>query len=257
MVKIAIIQYSTWNHTSTLAKEIQRGVLEADPSATADIYQIAETLPQEVLTKMYAAPKDSTIPVATPETLTQYDAFLFGIPTRFGTLPAQWVEFWGQTGGLWASGALHGKPAGIFVSTGSPNGGQETTVRNSLSILAHHGLIYVPLGYKNTFAELSNLDELHGGSPWGAGALSGSDGSRQPSELELKVVYTQGASFVKTVAKFGSKAPAAKSQVEAAPAAAAATTTETKKTNAPVTETKKAASPAIKEEDSSKCCIVM
>ncbi|KAF5099246.1 hypothetical protein D0Z03_001063 [Geotrichum reessii] len=196
--KIAIIYYSTWGHIRQLAVEAQKGIEAAGGSA--DIYQIPETLSEEVLGKMYAAPKAAD-PIATPETLTQYDAFLFGIPTRFGNYPAQWKSFWDATGGLWASGALYGKYAGIFVSTGSLGGGQEVTVLNALSVLTHHGIIYVPLGYKNTFAQLTNLEEVHGGSPWGAGTLASGDGSRQPSALEKEVANIQGKAFYETIAK--------------------------------------------------------
>lgn len=140
-----------------------------------DLFQIAETLPDEVLTKMHAPPKDSSIPVATPKVLEQYDAFLFGIPTRYGSFPAQWKAFWDSTGGQWQSAAYWGKYAGLFVSTGTMGGGQETTAINAMSTLAHHGFIYVPLGYKTTFAILSDLNEVRGGSPWGAGTFSVSD----------------------------------------------------------------------------------
>lgn len=133
--------------------------------------RVSETLPEEVLGKMHAPPK-SSYPVATPETLTRYDAFLFGIPTRYGNFPAQWKAFWDQTGGLWFHGSLIGKYAGVFVSTGSAGGGQEVTVTNSLSTLAHHGIIFVPLGYGPAFSTLSNLSEVRGGSPWGAGTFT-------------------------------------------------------------------------------------
>lgn len=126
---------------------------------------------------MHAPPKNSSIPIATPEALTKYDAFLFGIPTRYGNFPGQWKAFWDATGALWASGALYGKYAGVFVSTGTPGGGQESTVLASISTLTHHGIIFVPLGYKNTFAQLANLSEVRGGSPWGAGTFAVSDGA--------------------------------------------------------------------------------
>lgn len=196
--KIAIIYYSTWGHIRQLAVETQKGIEAAGGSA--DIYQIPETLSEEILGNMHAAPKAAD-PIATPQTLTQYDAFLFGIPTRFGNFPAQWKSFWDATGGLWASGALYGKYAGIFVSTGTLGGGQEVTVLNSLSVLTHHGIIYVPLGYKHTFPQLTNLEEVHGGSPWGAGTLASGDGSRQPSALEKEIANIQGKTFYETVAK--------------------------------------------------------
>jgi hypothetical protein len=124
---------------------------------------------------MHAPPKPTDIPVADAKTLEQYDAFLFGIPTRYGNFPAQWKAFWDSTGGQWAAGAFWGKYAGIFVSTGTPGGGQETTVITSLSTLTHHGIIYVPLGYKTAFPILANVNEVRGGSPWGAGTYAVSD----------------------------------------------------------------------------------
>lgn len=123
------------------------------------------------MTKMHA-PAKPDVPVITPDILATYDAFLIGIPTRYGNFPAQWKTFWDATGKLWATGALWGKYAGVFVSTAGPGGGQETTAISSMSTFAHHGIIYVPLGYKPAFAQISNLTEVHGGSPWGAGTYA-------------------------------------------------------------------------------------
>lgn len=120
---------------------------------------------------MHAPPKPD-YPVIAPNDLTNYDAFILGIPTRYGNFPAQWKAFWDATGQLWATGALHGKYASVFVSTGTPGGGQETTVLQSVGTLAHHGINFVPLGYKHTMPLLANLTEAHGGSPWGAGAFA-------------------------------------------------------------------------------------
>jgi hypothetical protein len=120
---------------------------------------------------MHAPPK-SNIPVADAATLEKYDAFLFGVPTRYGNFPAQWKAFWDTTGGQWASGAYWGKYAGVFVSTATLGGGQESTVIAAMSTLAHHGLIYVPLGYKTAFSVLANLSEVRGGSAWGAGTFA-------------------------------------------------------------------------------------
>lgn len=198
MPRVAIIIYTLYGHTAVLAEAQKRGVEAA--GGEADIYQVPETLSDDILKAMGGPPKPS-YPIATLQTLQEYDAFLFGIPTRFGNFPAQWKAFWDSTGGLWAQGTLHGKIAGVFVSTGT-GGGNEVTVVNSLSVLAHHGIIFVPLGYKNAFAELSNVQEVHGGSPWGAGTISGSDGSRQPSELELKIHEIQGKTFYETTQKF-------------------------------------------------------
>ncbi|KZP06998.1 benzoquinone reductase [Athelia psychrophila] len=149
---------------------------------------------------MYA-PAKPDYEVITADKLATFDAFLLGIPTRFGNFPAQWKAFIDSTGGLWGSGGLHGKYAGVFVSTAGLGGGQESTAIAALSTLAHHGIIYVPLGYKNNFAQLTNLTEVHGGSPWGAGAFAAPDGSRQPSALELEIAEIQGKSFYETVSK--------------------------------------------------------
>jgi len=122
---------------------------------------------------MHAPPKDSSIPtLSDPKTLEQYDAFLFGIPTRYGNYPAQFKTFWDKTGAQWQSGAYWGKYAGVFVSTATPGGGQESTVIACMSTFAHHGMIYVPLGYKTAFGLLADLNEVRGGSPWGAGTFA-------------------------------------------------------------------------------------
>ncbi|KAE9348778.1 hypothetical protein PF008_g7201 [Phytophthora fragariae] len=197
MAKIAIIYYSTYGHIATLAESVKEGV-ESVPGVTAEIYQVPKTLPEEVLAKLHAAPKKDHA-IATVDVLKETDGILFGFPTRFGSLPAQVKAFFDSAGGLWAAGALVGKPAGIFFSTGTQGGGQETTAFTALTFLAHQGLTYVPLGYRAP--ELFNMDEIHGGSPWGAGTLANGDGSRQPSKLELTVATTQGKSFAEVAKK--------------------------------------------------------
>jgi len=187
-----------YGHIAKLAEAEKAGLKKA--GIEADLYQIEETLPQEVLAKMHAPPK-SDYPVVTPDILETYDAFLFGIPTRYGNFPAQWKAFWDSTGKQWASGGFWGKYAGIFVSTGTPGGGQETTAIAALSTLTHHGIIYVPLGYKTAFPILANLSEARGGSPWGAGTFAGADGSRQPTALELELATTHGESFAMAIKK--------------------------------------------------------
>ncbi|KAF8246004.1 flavoprotein WrbA [Wilcoxina mikolae CBS 423.85] len=196
--KIAIIIYSMYGHISQLAEAEKKGIEAA--GGHADLYQIPETLPQEVLTKMHAATKPD-YPIASADTLTQYDAILFGIPTRYGNFPGQWKAFIDTTGGLWAQGALSGKYAGVFISTGTMGGGQESTAIAAMSTFAHHGLIFVPLGYKHAFPILADLSEVRGGSPWGAGTFAGADGSRQPSAKELELAQIQGKMFYETVAK--------------------------------------------------------
>ena len=154
---------------------------------------------------MYAPgqPADVTV-LSDPSTLESYDAILFGIPTRYGNFPAQLKAFIDHTGKQWSTGGFYGKLAGLFVSTSSQGGGQESTALAAMSTFAHHGLIYVPLGYARSFAELTDLSEIRGGSPWGAGTFSAGDGSRQPSEKELALARIQGAEFYRTAAKYTS-----------------------------------------------------
>ncbi|KAM3066029.1 flavodoxin-like fold protein [Clarireedia jacksonii] len=197
--KVAIVFYSMYGHIQKLAEAEKEGLKKA--GIEADLYQVPETLPQEVLEKMHAPPKNADIPVINAKTLENYDAFLFGVPTRYGNFPTQWKAFWDTTGGQWASGAYWGKYAGIFVSTGTPGGGQESTAIAAMSTLTHHGIIYVPLGYKTAFAQLANLSEVRGGSPWGAGTFAGPDGSRQPSALELEIALAQGEAFGNAISK--------------------------------------------------------
>jgi len=196
--KIAIIIYTMYGHIGKLAESVKAGVESAGGSAT--IYQIPETLGEDVL-KLLHAPEKPAYPVIDVAALPDFDGFIFGIPTRYGNFPAQWKAFWDATGGLWAKGQLAGKYASAFVSTGTPGGGQETTIINSLSTLTHHGIIFVPLGYSKTFAQLANLSEVRGGSPWGAGTFAGVDGSRSPSALELELGKLQGEHFYATLSK--------------------------------------------------------
>lgn len=196
--KVAIIIYSLYGHIAKLAEAEKIGIVEAGGSA--DVFQVNETLPDSVLEKMHAPPKPN-YPLASAQTLTKYDAFLLGVPTRYGNFPAQWKAFWDSTGSLWASGNLIGKYAGIFLSTSSYGGGQETTANNALSTLVHHGISFVPNGYGSSFSLLSNLEEVHAGGPWGAGTFAGADGSRAPTKLEMEIAANQGKAFWTTVSK--------------------------------------------------------
>lgn len=185
--KIAVIYYSTWGHLHKMAQSVVKGATAA--GADVSLFQIAETLPPEVLTKMHAPPKPD-VPVIKVEDLVQYDALIFGAPTRYGQPAAQYKALWDATGQLWQTGALNGKFAAFFDGTATLGGGQETTAMTNMGHFVHHGMIYIPLGYGDS--SLFNLTEVHGGSPWGAGCLSGADGSRQPSTLELGVAEYQG-----------------------------------------------------------------
>jgi len=196
--KVAIVIYSMYGHIAKMAEAVKAGIESAGGKAT--IYQVSETLSAEVLTKLHASAKPN-YPIMTADKMPEFDAFLFGIPTRYGNQPAQWRAFWDTTGGLWASGKLHGKYASTFVSTAGPGGGQEITPLSLMSTLVHHGIIHVPLGYAHAFAQISSVDEVHGGSPWGAGTFAKPDGSRQPSALELEIANIQGKTFWDTVSK--------------------------------------------------------
>jgi NAD(P)H dehydrogenase (quinone) len=200
--KILILFYSTYGHIETMAKKVQEGV-NSVPGLKADLYRVPETLSDEVLGKMFAPKKNDEIPTLTydrVDELANYDGILFGVPTRFGMICAQMKAFWDATGGLWSNGGLVGKPAGFFFSTGTQGGGQETTVFTALPFLAHHGMVFVPPGY-TMGKELFSNDEVRGGSAYGAGSYSGADGSRQPSEIELKNCKHQGEYFAKFVAR--------------------------------------------------------
>mmetsp|Transcript_13677 Transcript_13677/g.41358 ORF Transcript_13677/g.41358 Transcript_13677/m.41358 type:complete len:145 (+) Transcript_13677:102-536(+) len=143
MGKIGVIYYSMYGHVAAMAEEVKAGVEEA--GYEVELLQIPETLSDDVLGKMGAPPK-SDVPIADPKKLGEYDGFLFGFPTRFGAAPAQVKAFFDATGGLWMSGGLVGKPAGLFFSTGTLGGGQETTALTFVTQFVHHGMIYVPIG---------------------------------------------------------------------------------------------------------------
>ncbi|XP_057537296.1 probable NAD(P)H dehydrogenase (quinone) FQR1-like 1 [Amaranthus tricolor] len=194
--KIYIVYYSMYGHVEKLAEEIEKGAASIE-GVEAKLWQVPETLSDDVLAKMSAPPK-SDVPIITPNELAEADGFLFGFPTRFGMMSAQFKAFMDSTGGLWRTQQLAGKPAGIFYSTGSQGGGQETTPLTAITQLTHHGLIFVPIGY--TFgAGMFEMEHVKGGSPYGAGTFAG-DGSRQPSELELQQAFHQGKYFA-TIAK--------------------------------------------------------
>ncbi|RYQ97044.1 hypothetical protein Ahy_B08g093021 [Arachis hypogaea] len=201
-----------YGHVEKLAQEIKKGAASVE-GVEVKIWQacifmfqsslctVPETLPEEVLGKMGAPPKTDA-PIITADELATADGFVFGFPTRFGMMPAQFKAFLDSTGGLWRTQQLAGKPAGIFYSTGSQGGGQETTALTAITQLVHHGMIFVPIGY--TFgAGMFEMENVKGGSPYGAGTYAG-DGSRQPSQLELDQAFHQGkylASITKKLKK--------------------------------------------------------
>ncbi|CAD0090859.1 unnamed protein product [Aureobasidium mustum] len=156
--RVAIVFYSMYGHILQLVEEEARGIREA--GGEVDIYQIPETLTSDVLEKMGAPGKSSYPELKNPETLEKYDGFLFGIPTRYGNWPAQFKAFWDKTVS-YITGAFWGKYAGAFVSTATPGGGQESTIISAMSTFVHHGMIFVPLGYKTVFGTLADLTETN------------------------------------------------------------------------------------------------
>lgn len=176
-------QYSRYGHIQKLAEAEAAGIRAAGGSC--DLFRVPETiahrgaLPAKPSTGPDPGTEGSSIQTLdSPTTLEDYDGYLFGVPTRYGNMPAQWKTFWDGTGGQWAQASYKGKFAGLFVSTGTQGGGQESTCVAMMSTLAHHGIIYVPLGYGEAFPLLADLSEVRGGSPWGAGTFAVSQQSR-------------------------------------------------------------------------------
>src|SRR5712672_3101135 len=179
MTKILVLYYSMYGHIEIMAKAVAEGVR----SANADVVmkRVPDTMPPEVA-KQYGAKLEQEAPFATPDELPQYDAIIFGTPTRFGNMAGQMRNFLDQTGGLWMKGALVGKVGSVFTSTASQHGGQETTLTSFHTTLLHHGMIIVGVPYAEQ--RLLFIDELTGGTPYGASTITGGDGSRMPSENE-------------------------------------------------------------------------
>lgn len=196
MSKILVLYYSTWGHVETMAGAVARGAAGV-PGTEVTIKRVPELMPEEVA-KQYGAKLDQAAPVASPPELADYDAVIFGTPTRFGNMAAQMRNFLDQTGGLWAKGALVGKVGSVFTSTGT-GGGNETTITSFHHTLMHHGMVIVGLPY--AAPQLADIGEVKGGSPYGAGTIAGSDGSRRPSETELALAEFQGAHVARIAAK--------------------------------------------------------
>ncbi len=192
MAKVQIVFYSMYGHVYQLAEAIAEGAREV-PDTQVSLYQVPELVPDDVLEKMGAKAARQAfadIPIAEPARLAEADAIIFGTPTRFGNMCAQMRNFLDQTGQLWMKGALVGKVGSVFTSTGTQHGGQETTITSFHSTLLHQGMIIVGVPY--TVQELTNMEEITGGSPYGASTLAGGDGSRQPTENELAIARFQG-----------------------------------------------------------------
>jgi NAD(P)H dehydrogenase (quinone) len=188
MTKVLILYYSMYGHVETLAGAIVEGVRSV-PGVEVTLKRVPDLMPEE-LARKYGAKLDQAAPLASPKELGDYDAIIFGTPTRFGNMAAQMRNFLDQTGSLWAKGALVGKVASVFTSTGT-GGGNESTIISFLPTLVHHGMVFVGLPY--TCPELGEATEVKGGSPWGAATMAGGDGARQPSAKELAQARFQGA----------------------------------------------------------------
>lgn len=199
MTKLLVLYYSTYGHVETLAGAVAEGAARVEGVAVT-VKRVPELMPDEVAVKA-GAKLDQAAPVAEPDELADYDAIVFGTPTRFGNMAAQMRNFLDQTGGLWAQGKLVGKVGSVFVSTGT-GGGNETTITSFHNTLLHHGMVVVGVPY--AVPELTKLDEVRGGSPYGASTIAGPDGGRRPTEAELSIARYQGrhvAGIARTLAK--------------------------------------------------------
>jgi NAD(P)H dehydrogenase (quinone) len=188
MAKVLVLYYSAYGHVEKMAQAVAEGVRSV-PGAEVAVKRVPELVAEEVGRKA-GMKLDQKAPVATVEELSGYDAIIFGTPTRFGNMAAQMRNFLDQTGGLWVKGALVGKVGSVFASTATQHGGQETTITSFHCTLLHQGMIIVGLPY--AFAGLTRMDEISGGTPYGATTLAKADGSRQPSANELDGARFQG-----------------------------------------------------------------
>ena len=204
-VKVQVIFYSMYGHIYKMAEAVAEGAKQV-PGAEVSLYQVAEHIPDNVLERYGATALKASfakIPVAKVEQLGEADAIIFGTPTRFGNMAGQMRNFLDQTGALWAKGALIGKVGSVFASTGTQHGGQETTITSFHSTLLHHGMVIVGVPYSEK--GLMNMDAIHGGTPYGATTIASSDGSRQPSEVELSIARYQGKHVAEIAAKLARK----------------------------------------------------
>lgn len=196
MTKVLVLYYSMYGHMETMANKVAEGA-RAVAGVDVTVKRIPETMDAEAF-KGAGGKVGQQAPVATPAELADYDAIILGTPTRFGNMAGQVRTFLDQTGGLWAKGALAGKVASVFTSTGT-GGGQEMTITSTWTTLAHHGMVIVPIGY--TTPELFDISQVSGGTPYGASTLAGGDGSRQPDERELAIARHQGQHVARIAAK--------------------------------------------------------
>ena len=196
MAKVLVLYYSTYGHIEQMANAVAEGARAA--GATVDVKRVPETVPEEVAKNAHFKLQQDA-PIATVNELPDYDAIVIGAPTRYGRMPSQMAAFLDQTGGLWARGAPHGKGGGGFTSPAPPHGGQETTQFSIITNLLHFGMVVVGLPY--SYAPQMSLDEIVGGSPYGASTIAGGQGQRQPSEIELGGARHQGELIARTAAK--------------------------------------------------------
>ncbi|BCW89740.1 NAD(P)H dehydrogenase (quinone) [Alphaproteobacteria bacterium SO-S41] len=196
MPKVLVLYYSAYGHIEKMAEAVAEGARSA--GATVDIKRVPELVPEEIAKKSYYK-LDQAAPVATIDDLANYDAIIVGTGTRFGRMASQMANFLDQAGGLWARGALNGKVGGAFTASATQHGGQETTLFTIITNLLHFGMTIVGLNYG--FQGQMKLDEVTGGSPYGATTLTAADGSRQPSENELAGARYQGKAIAEVAAK--------------------------------------------------------
>jgi NAD(P)H dehydrogenase (quinone) len=204
-MKTLVVFYSTYGHVWKLAEAIAEGAREI-PGNEVVVKRVPETLPQAILDQIGATAAQQAfahLPVATPNELTEYDAIIFGTPTRYGNLCGQVQAFMDSTGGLWASGALVGKVGGAFVSTATQHGGQETTLRSFHTELLHHGFVIVGLPY--AWQGQMGHEEVTGGTPYGASTVAGGKGERQPSANELEGARFQGRHTAQIASKLAAR----------------------------------------------------
>ena len=196
MTKVLVLYYSSYGHIETMAQAVAKGAGSVE-GAQVDIKRVPELM-DDAAAKKAGVKLDQAAPVAEPSDLADYDAIIFGTPTRFGNMAAQMRNFLDRTGGLWAQGKLIGKVGSVFVSTGT-GGGNETTATTFHVTLLHRGMVIVGLPYA---AEgLTKTDEVRGGSPYGAGTIAGADGSRSPTDRELELAEYQGAHVARIASK--------------------------------------------------------
>lgn len=197
MAKILILYYSMYGHIEIMANAVAEGVRSIE-NTEAVVKRVPELMSEEIARRV-GAKLDQVAPIATVDELPNYDAIIFGTPTRFGNMCAQMRNFLDQTGRLWLDGGLIGKVGSVFASTGTQHGGQETTITSFHTTLLHHGMIIVGVPY--SCQEIMNMSEITGGSPYGASTLAGSDGKRLPSDNEIKIARFQGAHVAQVASK--------------------------------------------------------